>query len=306
MKVSVVVTSYDISRYDDLKETVESIIDQEYENFDLVLVLEDEKIVDKINKDFDDKRINIKYPENSLTLSKARNLGCEISEGELVVFTDDDVIVDQKWLEELVDVYKSKDDLFGVGGSCKPLWPDGTPPSYIPSEFYWIFGVTYTHHPKEGRIRNTFGCNIGFDKETFLEFSGFNEDLGKKHGKNIQGEETELCDRIRAQTGESLYYNPEAEIKHKVYKDQMETSYLFNRSFWQGYTKAVMTKTAEGSIPEERSYLKRVVINSPISRIKNIVTLNSPVSNIVQIFMIFILTLLVGFGFLYGKISYRV
>lgn len=305
MKVSVVVTSYDINRYEDLKETVESILSQKYENFELILVLEDDAIVTNIEDDFNDERIIIKYSESSLTLSEARNLGGDLSNGELIVFTDDDIIADDKWLSELVKEYKSKDNIFGIGGSCKPEWSDGIDPSYIPSEFYWIFGVTHTHHPKKGKVRNTFGCNIAFDRDIFLEFDGFNQDLGKNHGKNIQGEETELCDRIRNKTGKSLYYNPSAIIHHKVYPDQTKTSYLFDRAFWQGYTKAVMTKTATGSIPEERSYLKNIIVKSPFYKLKNVIKLNEPLSNIVQIILIFILTFLVGCGFLYGKLNYR-
>lgn len=303
MKASVIVTSYDIKRYDDLFETVQSILDQTYKNFELVLVLEDERLVDNINEDFSDDRIKIKYSEENLGLSKARNVGAEISNGELIIFTDDDIIAEFEWLEELVSYYKSKDDTFGVGGKCDPIWPNNKP-KYIPPEFYWLFGVTHRHHPDEGVVRNTFGCNIAFNREHFLELGGFNDDLGKKHGKNIQGEETEMSYRISNETGLSMYYNPKAVINHKVYSSQLDYNYIVDRCFWQGYTKRVMKEIEDESIQHEQSYLKNLLFKSNLSNLKNIVKLNSPIVSFVHILIINILIIVVGLGYIYGKLVY--
>lgn len=303
MKASIIVTSYDIKRYDDLSETVRSILDQSYENFELVLVLESKQLVDNVEKDFFDDRIEIKYSEENLGLSKARNVGAEISNGELIVFTDDDITAESEWLEELVSYYKSKDDAFGVGGKCDPIWPDSKP-EYIPPEFYWLFGVTHRHHPDEGVVRNTFGCNIAFNREYFLELGGFNDDLGKKHGKNIQGEETEMSYRISSETGLSMYYNPKAVINHKVYPNQLNYNYIVDRCFWQGYTKSVMKEIEEESIKHEQSYLKNLLFRSNLSNLRKILKLNSPIVSFVHILIINILIIVVGLGYMYGKLVY--
>lgn len=304
MFISVIVTSYDIARYGDLNETVDSILNQEYQDFELVLVLEDKQLVDNINEDWDDDSIKIEYSEENLGLSKARNLGARKSEGELIVFTDDDIIADKNWLGELVRTYNQMDDAFGVGGKCNPIWPDKDP-MYIPPEFYWVFGVTHKHHPKKGVVRNTFGCNIGFNRDLFLEYNGFNDDLGKKHGKNIQGEETEMSYRISNNTGLNMYYNPDAVIEHKVYPDQMNLSYIIDRCFWQGYTKRIMDNIESNSIDHEKSYLRKILVNSNRDNLRNITRLNSVFKSLIHIFMIFLLSFIVGCGYIYGKIIYR-
>lgn len=304
MKVSVIVTSYDIDRYGDLYDTIESVLEQDYRNFELVLVLEDKQLVESVNDDWSDDKINIEYSEENLGLSRARNLGASISEGELIVFTDDDIIADKKWLTELVKTYDEKDDAFGAGGRCEPIWPEDKKPKYIPPEFYWLFGVTHRHHPEKGVVRNTFGCNIAFNRDLFLEYDGFNNDLGKKHGTNIQGEETEMSYRISDSTGLSMYYNPDALIQHKVYSSQTNFKYVVDRCFWQGYTKRIMEDIKSDSISQEHSYLRRILIDSNIQNIKNLLKFDKPFISLLHIFMIIFLTSAVGAGYLYGKIVY--
>lgn len=304
MEASVIVTSYDIDRYDDLYDTIESILDQKHDDFELVLVLEDDKLVDNVNNDWDDERITIEYSEENLGLSRARNLGASISRGELIVFTDDDIIADESWLSELAETYNKKDDAFGTGGRCEPIWPDDKKPKFVPPEFYWLFGVTHKHHPEEGKVRNTFGCNIAFNRELFLEHGGFNDDLGKKHGKNIQGEETEMCYRISNATGLSMYYNRDALIEHKVYSSQTEIQYIIERCFWQGYTKRIMKDIESDSISQEQSYLRKILFDSNIKNLENLLKFNNPIVSLLHIFIIFTLAFTVGVGYLYGLIVY--
>jgi len=304
MDASVIVTSYDVDRYNDLYDTIESILNQEHTDFELVLVLEDDRLVDNVNNDWSDERITMEYSEENLGLSKARNLGASISNGELIVFTDDDIIADKNWLGELIKTYNSKDDAFGTGGRCEPIWPDNEKPKFVPPEFYWLFGVTHKHHPEKGKVRNTFGCNIAFKRTLFLEHGGFNDDLGKKHGTNIQGEETEMSYRISNSTGLCMYYNPDAIIEHKVYSSQTEIRYIIERCFWQGYTKRIMKDIESNSISHEQSYLRNILVESNIENIKSLLKFNNPLVSLLHIFMIFTLAFTVGIGYLYGKISY--
>jgi glycosyltransferase involved in cell wall biosynthesis len=300
--VSVVLTSYDLDRYDDLCSSLDSIFNQSYKDFEIIFITESKEIYERIESKYDSSKLKSKLVNESLNLSEARNRGSRVANGDLIVFTDDDVIADKNWLLELVKSYEKDDDISGVGGYCKPIWVDKKP-FYVPSEFYWVFGVTHTNHPQEGKVRNTFGCNIGFDSNIFDELGGFYQSLGKDHGKKLQGEETEFCSRMRNIKQKNIYYNPRAIILHKVYSDQVRFKYIIERCFWQGYTKKVIGSKNEDSLDTEQSYLKDIFRKSIPKYLKEISKLNNIFSNTSKLFMLFLLTSFVGLGFLYGYIK---
>lgn len=301
-KVSVILTSYDKERYADLKESIKSILDQSYKEFEVIVIVEqNDFIYDKLQNEFEDSKLKPKLINENMNLAEARNRGVNLSNGDLIVFTDDDIIADKDWLSELVFSYEDN-NVSGVGGYCDPIWCEGAKSFMIPEEYYWLVGATHNIHPKEGLVRNTFGCNIGFNRKAFLRVGGMNSDLGKDHGSKLQGEETEVSSRIFRETGERIYYNPRAKISHKVYAKQTSIKYLLSRAFWQGVTKNVMSNLVEDSINEEKSFLKKLFTKGVPKYVKNILSFKNTFQNIVQLLMLFILTLFVGLGFLYGFI----
>ena len=224
-------------------------------------------------------------------LSTARNEGAEVATGDIVVFTDDDVVADPGWVEALIEIYE-REDPAGVGGNVKPIWPNGSP-WYLPSEFNWLVGVMYDHFVDEQRpqpVRNTFGCNISFNREAFLEAGGFRVDLGKNQEKPLQGEEAECCERIDGE----FWYTPDALVEHRVDPGQLTLQYLFRRAFWQGFSKAALTEDTDS----ESSYLKYLLFRSIPRRLTQ-----PSLRNLGQIPMVLVLTSLVGLGFVYGKLA---
>lgn len=303
MKASIIISGYTMDRSEDLIETIDSVLNQTYDDFEIVAVLEDTKLVDLVEEEISDERINTVYIEDSVRISEARNIGAENADGNIIVYVDDDIIAEDNWLEKIMEIYESRDDIFGVGGRADPIWPNDTEPRHLPPEFYWLVGVTHTHHPDRGFARNTFGCNISFKRKPFLEIGGMNEDLGKNHGTNIQGEETDVSYRLQKHTGDRFYYTPDAVINHKVYPEQLYIAELLNRAFWQGYTKQVMERFDSEAINEETSYLNKILSESIPRKIRRSLLLKNPSTNIIQTIMILVLTGLVGFGYVYGKIG---
>lgn len=99
--ISIIVPVYKVEKY--LRECIDSILSQTYENFELILV--DDGSPDNSGKICDeyaekDKRIKVLHKENG-GVSSARNLGLDNANGEYVTFIDSDDFVDKRYLEVL-------------------------------------------------------------------------------------------------------------------------------------------------------------------------------------------------------------
>lgn len=107
--ISVIVPVYNVEKY--LNRCVESIVNQTYENLEIILV--DDGSTDNCPEICEewaekDNRIKVVHKQNG-GLSSARNAGMDIMHGEYVLFIDSDDYIDLKMAEEM---YKkiSKDD----------------------------------------------------------------------------------------------------------------------------------------------------------------------------------------------------
>ena len=106
MKISVIVPVFNSSKY--ISRCIESILNQTYNNFELILV--DDGSIDNslsILKEYEtkDKRIKVFTQKNSGP-GVARNLGIAKATGDYIVFVDSDDYID----EEYFDLLSKKDD----------------------------------------------------------------------------------------------------------------------------------------------------------------------------------------------------
>jgi glycosyltransferase involved in cell wall biosynthesis len=306
VKVSIIVCTYTVDMYEHFCETADSILGQTHDNIELIVIIDGTSEV--YNRAIDDygnyDDVRIECNKKNIGLLRSRNRGAEIASGDVVAFIDDDAIADQKWVEELVSVY-NQHDVLAAGGKMTPAWVAGNP-SYLPEEFYWLVGVTHRGFADgPGEVRNTFGSNISFDRETFLNLDGFESNVGGRKGDaNLQGGETELCARLRSEYGSGVYYNPDAEVAHKVFAYRTDPLWLLNRAFWQGYSKRGMQVLVPESTTEEYDFLGQLLTESIPQRVHETV-LNPSLWKVLQLGMLFSLITSVGFGFLYGIIRWR-
>lgn len=102
--ISVIIPIYNSQKY--LDKCIRSFIDQTYTNLEIVLIDDgstDESL--KICESYSvlDSRIKVFHKENS-GQSDARNVGIEMSSGELIVFHDSDDYVDKDYIEYLYNI----------------------------------------------------------------------------------------------------------------------------------------------------------------------------------------------------------
>ncbi|QLD86827.1 glycosyltransferase family 2 protein [Natronomonas halophila] len=305
MKVSVVLCVYSMERYDDFREAAESVLTQTYADVELVVVVDGtEAVYERVRDDYgENNRVATHCNDENMGLLESRNMGAELADGEVVAFIDDDAVADERWIEELVQGYEEQDAL-AVGGKMTPRWVAGKP-DFLPEEFYWLVGVTHRGFADgPGYVRNTFGSNLSFRRDVFLDLGGFDTDIGGRKGdKNLQGGETELCARLADEYGEQVWYNPNAEVEHKVFDYRTDAMWLLNRAFWQGYSKRAMEVLLPETSGEESEFLKRLLVDFTPNRIKKLLTSPS-LSQGKQLLFLWLFTACVGFGYLYGFTVY--
>jgi glycosyltransferase involved in cell wall biosynthesis len=296
--ISVVVCAHRTDRYGDLVEAINSLKSQTYRNVEIICVFDGNRdLCEKFTAEGQSKGIQVILNHENLGLSESRNRGAAGARGSVIAFFDDDAVADVAWAEQLVQMYALKGAL-AAGGRILPLWT-ADKPVCLPEEYYWLIGATHKGFPNEvAEVRNTFGSNLSFRRDIFAELGGFKVDLGFKGAGLIQGEEVEICNRMRERFGRGVIYNPGAVVYHKVFRERLRMKYLLSRAFWQGYSKRELERRGY-SLAEEGRFLV-LLKRGVIQRIK------APSPEILcQAAVLMALTLSVGFGYLYGAMAQK-
>jgi glycosyltransferase involved in cell wall biosynthesis len=294
-----------MDRYDDFREAAESVLSQTYDDVELVVVVDGtESVYERVREEYGEiDRVITHCNDENVGLLASRNTGAELATGDVVAFIDDDAVADERWIEDLVHSYEEQDAL-AVGGKMTPIWIAGKP-DFLPEEFYWLVGVTHRGFADgPGYVRNTNGSNISFQREVFLKLGGFDTEIGGRKGdKNLQGGETELCARLENEYGERVWYNPEAEVAHKVFDYRTDPKWLLDRAFWQGYSKRAMEVLTPESGDEETEFLNALLFEFTPQRVRGLLTAPS-MWRLKQLVVLWLLTATVGVGYLYAAVAY--
>jgi GT2 family glycosyltransferase/SAM-dependent methyltransferase len=164
----------------------------------------------------------IYWPEPAVGLSRARNSGISRSSGEIVAFTDDDVLVHPRWLIGFREVL-SQPRFFGVTGLVLAAELetesqirfefdfDGFNGGYRPIIFdSFFFNELLSRGVPVWKIGA--GANMAFRREVFSRIGLFDERLGA--GAAGCSEDSEFWYRMLA-AGMSIAYEPRAVVWHR-------------------------------------------------------------------------------------------
>ncbi|MCF7980674.1 MAG: glycosyltransferase [Pseudomonadales bacterium] len=167
--------------------------------------------------------------------NKALNSALHLIEGELVVFTDDDVIPSANWLDELVDAASKYPHADIFGGAIGPAWPY-EPPNWIIQNVPLGLVYSLTNPSLEsGEIDPGFvwGPNMMCRANLFRDGNRFNESYGPSSGHYVMGSETEFTIRM-SNRGCKCWFVPTAIVKHIIRSKQLKRQWILNRSIRYG------------------------------------------------------------------------
>lgn len=161
-------------------------------------------------------------------LSHARNRAVAESTGDLIVFADDDVLVDPDWLTEYARAAVSFPEAGVFGGTIEP-WFATEPPAWISRHFPRLEGIYAIRRlgaetRELGESEEIYGANMAF-RRGVLERLRFDPTLGRRHGEMIHGEETDLLVRVR-EAGWSAVWVGSARVRHYIPAERMTSGYV--------------------------------------------------------------------------------
>jgi glycosyltransferase involved in cell wall biosynthesis/GT2 family glycosyltransferase len=232
--LSVVICTRD--RPDSVRITLESILSCRYpaDRYEVIVVdnaAEGDSVVDVVESEFQGPVAVRVVREPEPGLSHARNRGLADAKGEIVVFADDDVLVDRNWLYRLAAAFEDGDR---VGASSGLTLPDvlETPTQR------WIEGfggrmrgfdrrLYDIQNPPADRPLFPFtvgdfgaGRNMAFDRRLLLDLGGFDVALGPGALAH-DGDDVEALLRVLL-AGRTLSHDPKAIVWHAHPRDYQE------------------------------------------------------------------------------------
>jgi glucosyl-dolichyl phosphate glucuronosyltransferase len=184
--------------------------------------------------------------EETPGLSHARNRGIAAATGEIISFTDDDVLVDTGWLMHIAEAFAGF-EAAAVGGRILPLWETPPPDWLDPSLYAYLAVADYGDRPLYLESPKVWGANLSFRADVLTRYGQFDTELGRAPGKLYAGEEVELLRKL-LQEGEKILYYPSAVVHHRIGGDRVTKGYFRRWRHDQGELEALRHGPGQGAV----------------------------------------------------------
>jgi len=164
----------------------------------------------------------------------ALNTGLNFLEGDLAVFTDDDVFPDPDWLVRMRAAADAQHSYAIFGGAILPRW-EIPPPEWVHLvNMESMFGVTdpsLTDGPTERGA--FFGANLAMRAEIFKRGTRFDVSIGPRGSEYAMGGESELVNRLHRE-GHKAWHVQGARVEHFIAAGHLTKSWVLNRAIRSG------------------------------------------------------------------------
>ncbi len=222
-----------------LKLLMEELINQvkAQNRNDIEILLIDNNSTDKTKETINEYKKNcscLTYAfEQKQGLAIARNTGIKLSKGQIIVFIDDDIILEKNWLREILTSLE-KYPYKAFGGKVIPQWEKEKPAWINLSGIFSLNQKIFPSHdngdierlyPLTEEETNPIGANMWLNKKLFDKYGGFREDLGRVGYGGIPCEDTEFCSRL-LRNKEDIFHYPKSVVYHPVSAYRMTKEFI--------------------------------------------------------------------------------
>ena len=194
-----------IDRTSQLERFLKSMVDQSYSNFEIIIVDQNldnrlESIITKFQT-----QLKILHLHSSTGLSKARNLGLEYFQGDVVAFPDDDCWYSPNLLSLIAKNILENNSRSGITGraglsnTIKSQWKWDTNEGWVTRKNVWTRAIS---------------ISVFLKRDVIFSVGRFDDTLGAGSGTPWgSGEETDFIVRA-VDCGHKIWYDPSVYIFH--------------------------------------------------------------------------------------------
>ena len=244
MNASVIVPTY--NRANPLHATLETLLGQE-DVADYEVIVVDNGSTDP-TKDVvtaymgKEHNAELRYEfEAEPGLLAGRHRGAALARSEILVYVDDDILADRRWLSSVLAAFQDERVQI-VGGPSRAEF-ERPPPSWVEELWSvdpegrrceWLSLIDLGDESRPVDPRFVFGLNLSIRKRALHDLGGFHPDNIPKHLQHYQGDgETGLTEEAARRSFMALY-EPRASVRHFIPADRLTLPALEDRAFYQG------------------------------------------------------------------------
>lgn len=239
--ISLVIATYNGTRT--LPKTLDSINQLEIpDNCEFNIIIIDNNSNDGTSRlltEYDCHHSLVKLHQTKQGKNAALNLifEADLPLGELLIFSDDDVIFPHNFIKNHLQLALSHPDTNIFGGAVIPHWPGEVPPGLLEGiDAVVAFAIT----PAEAGYQTGMidpvklhGPNMAIKRHVFEQGIRFNEQIGPNGGNYMMGSESELLYRLK-NADHCAYYQHELKVEHIIRPEQLTRSWIASRAYKAG------------------------------------------------------------------------
>lgn len=237
IQVSIIIPTYNRCRF--IGKTLHSFLNQSYPKINYEIIVCDNNSTDKTAKvirsyieKYGNARIRYLY-EKRQGSHYARNSGALIAKGELLYFTDDDMIADYNLLYNLVNFMGEHSKVAIATGKVLPRW-ETQPPKWV-EKYCANSYLSLLNRGRSNKISNkdvgVYSCHEIIRKDVFYKTGGFHPDFV---GKELLGDGETGLNKDILNMGYLSAYVANAVIYHIIPRKRMTQKYLNARLYGEG------------------------------------------------------------------------
>lgn len=256
--ISVIICTYNRDKY--IYNILRSIAENDYPYEDYEIVLVNNNCTD--NTEAECQRFRNDFPRvvfNSFNephqgLSHARNCGIREAKGDIIVYVDDDALVNKEYIRTYADFFATHPDIDAAGGPIIPKYETEEPSWMSHYTRMLLTGYKYDGERVKEFPPNDYpgGGNAAYRVSVFKKVGLFNVELGRKGDNLAASEEKDIFDKMKA-LGMRIYYLPTAILYHLIPERKLTDNYFNRVSYGIGQSERFRTKSIS-----EGKYRKRL------------------------------------------------
>src|SRR5262245_5336108 len=239
------------NRADFLTECLRRLADQRCQEQFEIIVIDNDSTDDtpKVIAEWMQRNPKLRtFRETRIGLSAAKNAGARLARGRLLIFTDDDVLMESNWVEAYLNWFaRIVDTNVLVGGPIVPVLNDLQPwPHWFDEQGLAEMGLL--HYGVERRLMDweyVWGANMAIGAALFERVGPWNEGVGRRGEERGTFEDTEYQDRVRA-IGATVWFCPDLGLRHRIEPDRLRTRNLIQVAFNRGRNTFVLETLHSG------------------------------------------------------------